>query len=54
MYFLSCEEIKTIIIIIIIIIPSTEISQQSSSVDCGVFVVKWAQHIVEGRPSGTP
>ena len=32
------------------IIPSTEISQQSSSVDCGVFVVKWAQHIAEGRP----
>ena len=25
--------------------------QQNSSVDCGVFVVKWAQHIEEGRPS---
>ena len=32
------------------IIPSTEIEQQTNSVDCGVFVVKWAQHIAEGRP----
>ena len=32
------------------IIPSTEIEQQSTAVDCGVFVVKWAQHIAEGRP----
>ena len=32
------------------IISSTEISQQSSSVDCSVFVVKWAQHTTEGRP----
>jgi len=32
------------------VIPSTEIEQQSNSVDCGVFVAKWAQHIVEGRP----
>ena len=32
------------------VIPSSEIEQQSNSVDCGVFVVKWAQHIAEGRP----
>ena len=32
------------------IIPSTEIEQQTNSVDCGVFVVKWAQHIAEGQP----
>jgi len=32
------------------VIPSTEIEQQSNSVDCGVFVVKWAQHIAEGWP----
>ena len=32
------------------VIPSTEIEQQSNSVDCGVSFVKWAQHIAEGRP----
>ena len=31
-------------------IPSSEIAQQTTSVDCGVFVIKWAQHIAEGRP----
>lgn len=31
------------------IIPSNDIEQQLNSVDCGVFVVKWAQHIAEGR-----
>ena len=31
------------------IIPTNDIEQQLSSVDCGVFVVKWAQHIAEGR-----
>ena len=32
------------------IIPSTKIEQQTNSVDCGVFSVKWAQHIAEGQP----
>lgn len=31
-------------------IPSSEIAQQTTSVDCGIFVIKWAQHIAEGRP----
>ena len=31
------------------IIPENDIAQQLNSVDCGVFVVKWAQHIAEGR-----
>ena len=31
------------------IIPTNDIAQQLNSVDCGVFVVKWAQHIAEGR-----
>ena len=31
-------------------IPSSELAQQTTSVDCGVFVIKWAQHIAEGRP----
>ena len=31
------------------IIPTNDIEQQLNSVDCGVFVVKWAQHIAEGR-----
>ena len=31
-------------------IPSSEIAQQTTYVDCGVFVIKWAQHIAEGRP----
>ena len=31
-------------------IPSSEIAQQATSVDCGVLVIKWAQHIAEGRP----
>lgn len=30
-------------------IPTNDIEQQLNSVDCGVFVVKWAQHIAEGR-----
>ena len=30
-------------------IPANDIEQQLNSVDCGVFVVKWAQHIAEGR-----
>ena len=32
-----------------IIIPANDIAQQLNSVDCGVFVAKWAQHIAEGR-----
>ena len=31
------------------VIPPSDIPQQYNSVDCGVFVVKWAQHISEGR-----
>ena len=31
-------------------IPSSEIAQQTTFVDCGIFVIKWAQHIAEGRP----
>ena len=31
-------------------IPSSEISQQINSDDCGVFVAKWAQHISLGLP----
>lgn len=30
-------------------IPTNDIEQQLNSVDCGVFVVKWAQNIAEGR-----
>ena len=30
-------------------ISTNDIEQQLNSVDCGVFVVKWAQHIAEGR-----
>ncbi|XP_028412191.1 uncharacterized protein LOC114535014 [Dendronephthya gigantea] len=30
-------------------IPANDVEQQLNSVDCGVFVVKWAQHIAEGR-----
>ena len=33
-------------------IPTNDIEQQLNSVDCGVFVVKWAQHIAEGRVIG--
>lgn len=31
-------------------IPATDLPQQTSSVDCGIFIVKWAQHIAEGKP----
>ena len=31
-------------------IPSSEMAQQTTFVDCGVFVIKWAQHIAEGCP----
>ena len=31
-------------------IPSSEIAQQTTYVDCGVLVIKWAQHLAEGRP----
>ena len=30
------------------VIPPSDIPQQHNSVDCGVFVFKWAQHISEG------
>ena len=32
------------------VIPSSDIAQQLNSVDCGVFVAKWAQHISLGSP----
>lgn len=32
------------------ILPSQELSQQTNGDDCGVFVVKWAQHISLGLP----
>ena len=31
-------------------IPSQDLSQQMNSDDCGVFVLKWAQHIALGFP----
>ena len=31
-------------------IPSSEIAQQTTFVDCGIFVIKWAQHTAEGHP----
>ena len=32
------------------VIPSSDIAQHLNSVDCGVFVAKWAQHISLGLP----
>ena len=31
-------------------IPSSEIAQQTTFADCGILVIKWAQHIAEGHP----